>query len=87
MEKAPNTEKPKMTIEQINAEIARLGRRIMEIEESPMPHDESGSNTPDDQATETVMDDQARALGPEREIADLRHKIAELEELKHKQAA
>jgi hypothetical protein len=80
MEKTPEIKK--MTPEEIDTEIARLSRKIIEIEEGPMPHNESGSDTPDDQSTEGVMDDQARALGPELDIANLRHKILELEELK-----
>jgi hypothetical protein len=77
MEKEPSSE---MTIEQINAEIFRLGREIIAIEEGPMPSFESGSNTPDDQTTEVTMALQAQANGPEHEIAERRHRIKELEE-------
>jgi hypothetical protein len=73
---------PKMTRAQIDAEIFRLGRRIIAIEEGPMPNFESGSNTPDDQTTEISMAFQARANGPEHEIEELRHRMKELEELR-----
>ena len=76
-----------MTLEEIDAELARLNKQIVKITESPMPHNESGSDTTDDQSTEIVMDDQARAVGPEHDVETLWHRIKELEDLKRGKAA
>lgn len=85
-ESAPNT--PELTIEQIDAEIARIDKRIIEIESQPaafmeQPHFETGSDSDDgDRSLEFAMDAQAMANGPELILERLHHRKTELEALK-----
>lgn len=79
MENAPETKK--MTLEEIDAEVARLSKEKIKLdEELGHTHFESGDNSLDDQAQEQVMDDQADDI----KIAQINHIQDEINALMEK---
>lgn len=88
MEKGPKPMlESEMTVAEIDAEIARLSKEVIDIQDNlGNVTAESGGNSLDDQAQEETAKDQV--TGPQiEEIASIRERIRELEDEKRRKKA